>query len=180
MRRWVKRAVFAGIAVASLAAAGFAYYHYRYPYGWSHCCDKQLMFALMAYAERHDGWFPRGEASPEASLSLLHRGDPEWANANLLSGKTVPVPVVAARLEAGELLTPETCGWHYVEGLRMDDDPKLALFWDKVGLGHNGQRLSGGHEVWFVRGNSEYIPGDQWEQFLDEQAKLRAAIKRPR
>ena len=178
MRRWKKRAAIAIAVVAVLAAAGFAYHRHHYPYGWSHCCDKQLMFALLDYADRHGGWFPKGEESPEASLSLLHRDAPEAVNANLLRGKTVPEAAVRARLEAGQLLTPETCGWHYVEGLRKDDDPRLALFWDKAGLGHNGERLSGGHYVCFVSGSIEYVPGDQWESFLAEQERLRAAVKR--
>jgi hypothetical protein len=179
MRRWKKRVALTSVVVAVLAAAGTAYYRHRYPHGWSHSCDKQLLMALMAHADRHGGWFPRGEASPEASLSLLHRDDPELAHANLLRGKTVPEAAVRARLEAGQLLTPETCGWHYVEGLRLGDDPRLALFWDKAGLGHNGERLSGGgHFVGFVGGSIEYVPGDGWAGFLAEQEQLRAAIHR--
>jgi hypothetical protein len=56
MRRWRKRAAIAVAVVAVLAAAGFAYYRHRYPHGWSHCCDKQLMMALLTYDDRHDGW----------------------------------------------------------------------------------------------------------------------------
>ncbi len=37
------------------------------------------------YAERHDGWFPKGEASPEASLSLLHRENPTLVTADVLA-----------------------------------------------------------------------------------------------
>jgi hypothetical protein len=139
------------------------------------------MFALLDYAERHGGWFPKGEATPEASLSLLHRDAPEQVDANLLRGKTVPESAVRARLEAGELLTPETCGWHYVEGLRKGDDHRLALFWDKVGLGHNGERLAkGGHWVCFVSLSIEYVPESQWEAFRSEQDRLRANLKRAR
>jgi hypothetical protein len=133
---------------------------------------------LQEYAEKHGGWFPRGEASPEASFSLLSRENPqlsEW-----LRGKTVPERTVREILDRGELLSPETCGWHYVEGLRNDDDSGLALFWDKVGLGHNGQRnADGGHRVAFVNGELRYIPGKEWEQFLEEQKQLLAEIKRP-
>jgi hypothetical protein len=177
MRRWVRRGAIAALVAAVLAALGLAYYRYRYPYGRSHCCDKGVAIALLGYAESHDGWFPRGEATPEASLSLLYRRDPGLAYN--LRGKTVPEPVVRARLEGGELLTPETCGWHYVEGLRMDDDSRLALFWGKAGLGHFGERLSGGgHYVCFVSGSIEYVPGERWEPFLAEQERLRAEIKR--
>jgi hypothetical protein len=132
---------------------------------------------LLDYTEKHDGWFPKGEASPEASLSLLYRQDP-WM-AYILRGKTIPPDIVRERLERGELLTPETCGWHYVEGLRKGDDPRLALFWDKAGLGQFGQRLkNGAHEVHFVDGSLDYIPGEEWDQFLAAQEQLRANLKR--
>jgi len=73
----------------------------------------------------------------------------------------------------GVLLTPETCGWHYVPGLRLDDDPRLALFWDKIGLDHNGGRLNqDGHTVWFVGGQPKFIPETEWRTFMEEQRKL--------
>ena len=179
MPRWAKRGAMLLAVIGVLAAAGFAYRSYCYPHGWSHCCDKQLMFALQNYASQANGWYPKGLESPEASLSLLHRWNAESANANLLRGKSVPVEVVQARLEAGLLLTPETCGWHYVEGLGLRDDPRLALFWDKVGLGHNGERMfDGGHWVCFVNGDIRHITGDLWQEFLAEQEQLRAALKR--
>jgi len=165
-------------ALAVVAVLPYAWYRYHFPYGRSHCCDKILSNELRTYADSHDGWFPRGEASPEASLSLLYRQDP--GNAETLRGKTVPSEVVHDILERGELLSPDTCGWHYVEGLRKDDDPQLALYWDKAGLGHNGERLwGGGHRVCFIQG-FQYIPEDKWPQFLEEQERLRAELKRSR
>jgi hypothetical protein len=164
--------------MAALAAAGYLGIRLtlpQYPYGRSHCCDKALYIALLQYADSHDGWFPRGQATPEASLSLLYRQDAGLLET--LRGKTIPESVVRSRLERGELLTPETCGWHYAEGLRADDDSRLALFWDKVGLGHNGEQLpEGGHYVCFNSG-IKYIRGADWQAFLAEQAKLLGALK---
>jgi hypothetical protein len=97
------------------------------------------------------------------------------ADANLLRGKTVPESVVKEILERGELLTPDTCGWHYVDGLRVDDDPRLAVFWDKAGLDHNGGRMGeGGHTVLFVDGQRKYIPQAEWDEFIEIQRKLLA------
>jgi hypothetical protein len=170
--RWLVVSV---VVVGGLVGGGYGWYRNTYPFGYSHCCDKQLAFLLRNYADSNGGWFPKGEATPEASLSLLHRKFPEWVTANLLRGKTVPEAAVQARLDHRELLTPDTCGWHYIEGLTLADDSGLALFWDKEGLGHNGQRLSdGGHIVMFVSGFSKHIPATQWQSFLDEQASLRA------
>ena len=78
-------------------------------------------------------------------MSLLYRE--QFTEAAILRGKTVSESQVVPRLEAGQLLSPELCGWHYVEGLRRDSDRRLALFWDKVGLGHNGEILAGGGHI---------------------------------
>ena len=64
-----------GIAAALLAgliAIGYVWHRHNYPYGSSHCCLKVLGLALLSYAETHDGHFPAGAGSPEASLSLLY------------------------------------------------------------------------------------------------------------
>jgi hypothetical protein len=134
--------------------------------------------SLRDYAETHGGAFPAGEATPEASMSLLYRdrvGGYPLADATLLRGRTVPESVVKEILQRGELLTPETCGWHYVEGLRLDDDHRLALFWDKIGLDHNGGRLTKpGHTVLLVDGERNFVPETEWDAFLEEQKKLLA------
>jgi hypothetical protein len=130
------------------------------------------MFVLEDYAGTHGGRYPAGEATPEASLSLLY---PKYADANLLRGKTVPQDVVEDLLKQGKRLGPETCGWHYVEGLTVRDDHKLALLWDKIGLGHNGQRLpEGGHYVIFVGYQIKYISGAEWPEFMKKQEELLA------
>jgi hypothetical protein len=98
---------------------------------------------------------------------------PKYANANLLRGKTVPLETVEEILDSGQLLGPETCGWHYVEGLTLKDDTHIAILWDKIGLGHNGERLpEGGHYVVFLTGYREYIPESEWPAFLEKQEEL--------
>lgn len=150
----------------------------KYPFGHSHCCDKALYFALMNYAERHNGDFPSGRGTPEASLSLLYAE--QLADANLLRGKSVPEKTVQEILDRGELLDPESCGWHYVEGVNKDDDGRLALFWDKEGLDHNGGRLpGGGHIVWFLDSAHLHIMAAEWPSFLAEQKKLHQQREKP-
>ena len=137
-----------------------------------------IQLAFRAYADRHDGWFPRGEVSPEVSLSLLHRAHPNLITGEVLRGRVAPWSVVQDRLAAGELLTAETCGWHYAEALRSDDDPRLALFWEKSEPGVNGDpRSGGGHFVYFLGGRIEYIAGERWDEFLAEQERARAAVQ---
>jgi hypothetical protein len=164
------------IILALLAGSLYGMYRYYYPLGMSHHCDKVLWSALYEYAGQHGGAFPSGEATPEASMSLVHSLDSYgYEYAYVLRRRDVPEDVVREILKRGELLGPDTCGWNYVEGLRVDSNPRLALFWDKEGLGHNGERLSaGGHIVMFVGGISEYIPEAEWDSFLEEQGKLLA------
>ncbi|MBL8794818.1 MAG: hypothetical protein JNM56_12995 [Planctomycetia bacterium] len=150
-----------------------AWIAWKYPYGHSHCCIQFMRHALEMYAMKH-GRFPSGEATPEASLSLLYHDDNE-CGAGVLRGKTVPLAVVERILNEGGLLGPDTCGWHYVEGLSPQDDRRFAILWDKVGLGHNGQRLSPpGREVLFVGGEVRIIRQADWPTFLAEQERLHA------
>lgn len=167
------------VAVSLVLVVGlYAWYRWNFPYGWSHCCDKQLYFALREYAETHGGAFPAGESTPEASLGLTY-GNLSFDCAYLLCGKALSEASVKEILDQGERLGPDSCGWNYVEGLRLGDDSRLALFWDKEGLGHNGQRLpNGGYIVMFLDGISRYIPASDWSAFLSEQEKLRPGLQR--
>ena len=176
MKRWWQKRwrLYLLAAVAVLGGSFYTYYRYTFPYGRSHHCSKQLSTALKMYAGDHGGRYPAGESSPEASLSLLY---PKYiSSAAIFSGKTLPESPTVQRLESGQRLTPETCGWHYVEGLREDSDSRLMLLWDKVGgLGHNGQRMDGGREVVFVDHSAKYIHGPEWPALLAQQEKLRAS-----
>jgi len=179
MRYGVGAATFVLVLVV-VSAFGLRQWHaYQYPFGWSHCCDKALGIALISYAIDHGRKFPSGGATPEASLSLLF---PKYdVDANVLRGKTVPLDVVQRLLEAGQPLTPDTCGWHYVDGLVMSDrfSSYIAILWDKVGLDHNGGRLPhGGHTVLFMDGGSRVIRVSDWDRFLSEQQKAWNVIRR--
>jgi hypothetical protein len=168
-----KALVIAGI-VTVLVIGVCSFYGWTFPYGRSHSCDIGLKFALDAYADEHGGIYPAGQATPEASLSLLY---PKYTeDAELLRGKTVPFEKVKEVLANGKLLDEDSCGWHYVEGLTKSDDRRLAIFWDKIGLGHNGQRIrGGGHSVVFLDGTPRVVSAEEWPQFLDEQTKLLAS-----
>lgn len=170
MSRRVKLWSLAAVTLLGLVALGYGAWRNQFPYGYSHCCDLILHRALSDYAGDHKGAFPDGKLTPEASLSLLY---PTYADAYLLAGKAVPESEAKAILESGALLGPHSSSWHYVEGLTVYDDPRLALFWDKAGLGHNGQRLAGGgHTVLFVGGDRRHISAGEWAKFLEEQQAL--------
>lgn len=158
--------------VVGIGAVGLrAFWRWNYPYGHSHCCIDVMMFALQQYADEHGGRYPDGEASPEASLSLLCKGN--YADAYTLSGMTVPPDVAKAILNAGGFLGPESCGWHYVEGLTKADDRRIGMLWCKQPLGHNGERTrDGGRQVLRVNWSPEWVSGKDWPAFLAEQERL--------
>jgi hypothetical protein len=178
MKSFLRSTLVAGVTVGGvvllLVLAGWLYSRYRYPYGSSHCCLHALGMSLMAYAQSNGGRYPAGESCPEASLGLVSR-EPYRVGADTLRGKTVPIEIVQRILERGDLLGPDSCGWHYVEGLTVADDPNLALIWDKVGLGHNGEDIGGGHSVFLLDGQEQIISAAEWPAFLKQQEKLMAA-----
>lgn len=166
-----RRFVFNLTVVAALAAAGAVYYRATFPYGRSHCCIDLMSFALEEFAREHDGKYPAGEVSPEASLSLLCKSN--QVGPHIMRGMTVSESAVRRVLESGQLPGPDTCGWHYVPGLTQADDPSLALLWCKAALGHNGQRTrGGGRQVVFVGGATRWVSGNEWPEFLRQQDEL--------
>ena len=169
--RIVRRIMMAVIVLAVLGGiAAYVFQRIRYPYGRSHNCLVHLKLAFLMYAMDHEGRFPAGQATPEASLSLLHKEG--HISPSLLSGMTIPREKVEAILTGGELLGPESCGWHYVEGLTESTDPEIAILWCKEPLGHYGQRTKDkSREVLFVSGQYKSIPGDKWDEFLKEQER---------
>lgn len=170
----LKKIFFSLIVVIAIGiGAEQAWYHHTYPYGWSHACSAGLGLGLHTYAEEHDQWLPYGEATPEASLSLLYKSDPITALWTL-SGKNIAHETVETTLKRDGKLSPATCGWNYVEGLREGDSPEIAVAWDKViGLGHNGQRVRGMmHEVILLDGSHPNVTKQDWPDFIANQKRL--------
>jgi hypothetical protein len=143
-----------------------------YPYGKTHACSKNLGLVLRLNAEDHDGWLPYGEATPEESLGKLANEDPSCIP--LLGGKNVPPEKVKAALEPGGHFSAQTCGWHYIEGLRVDENLQIAVAWDKtVGLNHFGERDSAiMHEIIRLDGTTAYISKKQWPEFMSMEKKV--------
>jgi hypothetical protein len=167
----MKKMIFAFAVIVSIIAAIYGLYCYLYPYGRDHRCNTLLFLELCEYADKHGGTFPAGEATPEASLSLIRTVEPRCGY--LLRRRDVSKEFVDDKLQRGELLGPETCGWNYVEGLRRNSNPELALFWDKEGLNEMGGRLQGGgHWVTFVCGETKTIAESEWDDFMANQKKL--------
>ena len=162
----------AGVLVVVVPLGVWGWWHYTFPYGWSHSCSKCLGMSLRLYAEDNNGLLPCGAATPEGSLSLLLKSDPSVKRA--LRGKNISQRTVDEAIARDGLLGPASCGWHYVEGLRESDDLQIAVVWDKaIGLSHNGERASGlMHEVVMLDGSMQYITRKHWPEFVEQQKRL--------
>ena len=164
------------ISLIFFFASVWLVYRWVFPFGFSHYCDSALMAALTNYAMEHQKKYPSGGDTPTASLCRLF---PEYVTPNLIAGKAGLSLAANDTLRHRGLFTPDQCGWYYVDGLSMDDDPILALFWDKYHLGHNGQILNGGGiKVFFVNGTSKIIAETEWDDFLLEQRNLYDQIRK--
>jgi hypothetical protein len=95
-----------------------------------------------------------------------------------LRGKHLPQSVVDEALTRNAVLSPDSCGWHYVEGLREDDSLELALAWDKkTGLTHHGRFFDDIQcEVLMVDGSAQLILKKNWPAFCARQKQLLAEV----
>lgn len=97
----------------------------------------------------------------------------------MLGGKIISHTVVETALRQNGNVSPSTCGWNYIEGLRDDDDPQIIVAWDKpIGLWHNGMREpSVMHEVILLDSSVEFIGTNEWKDFIaDQKQRLEKVI----
>ena len=107
------------VTILSIAIGGaYSWYRQTYPFGRSHCCDKQLMTVLFNDADRHDGQFPAGGTTPEASLSKVHLEN-DAGCAYLLCGQTGSESATQAVLDRGDLFGHENVRLELRRGLTL-------------------------------------------------------------
>jgi len=153
-----------------LAVVRFHFFYY--PHGMRSGKLPTFMLTLSAYAEDHDGWYPRGEPSPLESLQKLY---PEYARAEL-AGLSGSEKGTVERLKSGRALDGRVSSWIYVPGFRQDDDPSICIIWESWdGIFVNGSRHDG-HAVGFVGGGYDQIPSTNWASFLKRQEDLRKSV----
>ena len=171
VRRWVWPA----LPLIIVVIAGVIWHRHTYPYGVTHRCSIGLSHMLMAHADEHEGQYPVPEREDQLGLELLlHAEDPLSGDAfEIIVGKAGDVEAARAfYLEHGYLLK-EHSSWHYVGGL-TNEDPSLILCWDKIPLGHNGQRQRGNpREVIMATGFREFVHESAWSEFLERHSSRR-------
>ncbi len=132
---------------------------------------------LHTYASDHGGWFPNDTDQSKALAKLY----PGYSYGVELAGLSGNIQQVTNALWKGISISNLT-SWTYVSGLRVDDDPQLAILWEvKPGLttdgysGPPGERL-----VLLLSSDITNVPAANWENFLKKQEQLRKAVQSSR
>jgi hypothetical protein len=156
-----------GLAILVLA---MGLWRWKYPCGVRTAFMPCTLAALRSFAVSNDGEFPTGKATSLECLALLY---PDYLDADFLSGLSGDRKQAKSALTSAGRLNDKLSSWVYWPGFRIDDDPKLAIIWEKrSGLGFNGKR-SAGHCVGFVNNEMRQIPDDKWDAFILAQEILR-------
>lgn len=155
-----------------LLVAAFAIYRYHYPYGFPAGKLSTFRLVLEFYAENNDGWYPRGMQTSLQDLQLLY---PDYDSAGL-AGLSGSERRTMKLLENGKPLDERASSWVYWPGFRSDDDPNVAIIWEKQeGLFITGARADG-HAVGFAGGGYGQISSSEWSEFLYQQEIMRKQI----
>ena len=156
------------LALVSFILVCVLYFRWLYPYGHRVGCMPNLMGALSYYAREHNGWYPRDGKTPLQCLQVFY---PDYLG-DELAGLTGNRQAVSQRLRNGQPIDESISSWVYNPGLRLDDNPRLAIIWERTaGVTVNGHREEG-HAVGFVNGEVKQIEAVQWTSFLQQQREL--------
>ena len=158
-------------SLLALGGAGACLYQHWYPYGARPCCLPCLLAAMRAFASANNGSFPSGRLNPNDALKVLYPAylpDP-----SPLAGLSGDRKLLYRELRAGSPISERASSWVYWAGYRSDDNPEIAIVWERrAGLSFNGRRQSG-HAVGFIGGNMRQVQEANWNSFLKEQEALR-------
>ena len=146
-----------------------------YPHGHRPAALLSMYLDLRNYAADHDGNFP---VSAKGGLDALQQLYPQYAAGIELAGISGDGEATVAALSHGSPLDPSLTSWVYAQGLRVDDEPDLALLWEsKGGLYPNGRRNEfGGHAVVLVGSDITNVPAVNWDEYLKQQEQRRNAV----
>lgn len=143
-------------------------------------CILQTGMAFNNYAADHDGHFPFDTNGYGKALLLLadYTGN-FWA---CLTGPGYEGKVFEVAAESGGNIPEGECGRVYVQGLSATDNPKIALFFDKLPT-PGGDHCHGFHrmfaplarEVWTVGSSRQVVKESDWHAFAKEQVDLLVA-----
>ena len=155
-----------------LVVALYILHHHFYPHGWRAGMLPTFMTEMSAYAQDHGGWYPKDGNSSLESLQKLYPVYEEEGLAGLSGSESRTLKL----LKHNQPLTEAASSWIYFPGFRNDDDPNLAIIWEREeGLFVTGGRADG-HAVGFVGGGYDNISSAEWADFLKKQEALRQKV----
>jgi hypothetical protein len=159
-----------GLLLIGVAGATIAY-RFRYPYGWRPACLPCVLGALRTYALNHNGNFPTDTQGPQEALRQLY---PVYlADWKLLAGLSGDRKELERDMSGHLGLSDSASSWVYWPGLKLDDDPDIAVIWERrSGVRFDGSRAHG-REVGFVGGDMRQISDAAWGAFVRDQAQMR-------
>lgn len=170
-----RRLVISLLAIAGAALILFFFHRYHYPHGLRSGKLTSFMGVLTHYAMDHGGRYPEGGATPLGSLQKLY---PQYASREL-AGMSGSESAAEKCLREGKTIETNISSWVYFPGFSTNDDPRIALIWEReAGIFVNGGRAEG-HAVGFVGGGYDQVPPKDWPQFLKLQEALRAKVLKP-
>jgi hypothetical protein len=167
----VRSLVIAVVAAASLLLLGLGLHNYYYPCGFRSGKMTTFIGVLAAYAQENEGWYPRGGATPLASLQKLY--SKYCVEGRALAGMSGDEATTLRYLKTGKMIDEAVSSWVYHPGFRNDDNPEIAIIWERrAGIFVNGSR-SDGHAVGYADGGCAQISSSKWPEFLKRQEELR-------
>lgn len=174
-RKWVL--IFANV-VAFATLTAIAVYRFQFPHGSRPACLPIMLQALSTYSASNQGKYPYGNGSSFAALLELYPSYLVYSEP--LAGLCGDRELLKRDLAKGFGLSSNSCSWIYWPGLRSDDDPEIALIWEREsGIGFNGQKMSG-HAVGFIGGDMRQVPDRDWDEFVRRQEIVRGNALRNR
>jgi hypothetical protein len=176
----VKRRLIILFASAGLLAAAFMFYFKTHPLVFNesflqhaHCIVGGGL-SLDSYAAEHNGRFPFSTNGYGDALVLVNDG---WDEA--LTGPGYNARVFERVRRTGENAPESEFGRVYVQGLGENDNPEIALLFDKLPTPggdhcHVFQRFFAplGREVWTIGSDHHFIRENDWPSFSKHQIEL--------
>lgn len=150
---------------------------------WTHAhCMKIGYFALLDYADSHDGKFPQHSGGYGNALLLLREDDYLF-----VTGPGYDVAPFREAKRTGAELAEHDCGRVYVQGLTRKSDSRIVILFDKLPTPggdhcHIIARLLAplGREVTNVSGEMQFIQERNWSEFSVQQVELLVGAGFPR
>jgi hypothetical protein len=140
-------------------------------------CIVQTGSAFRNYAADHSGQFPFDTNGYGNALLLLSNYVGNFWGC--LTGPGYDGQVFALAAETGKRIPETECGRVYVQGLSVNNDPRIALFFDKLptpggdhcqGVLRIGAPLA--REVLTIDGNRRVVKESEWNAFAKQQVEL--------